>query len=100
MSDKYIAFYACECEFETFETFEEAKKWLRENDYEGISEEAMEGGDFIAKITHRSKYTETDRKEDYHEHTDACPEDCTEEEWPFDDAWDVVGKVEMVEVEE
>ena len=97
---KYIAFDATNYEYEPCNTFDEAKKWLRENDCEGISEETMEGGDFIAKITHRSKYTETDRKEDYHEHTDACPEDCAEEEWPFDDAWDVVGKVEMVEVEE
>ncbi len=97
MKINFIAYDASNCEYEPCTTLEEAKKWLRENDCDGISEEAMDGNDFIAKVTHRSKYTETDRREDYHFHTDACPEDCTEEEWPYAD-WDTVGQIEMVSV--
>nr|MDA3940469.1 hypothetical protein [Spirochaetia bacterium] len=67
MKDKYMAFFAANCEIDTFETFEAAEKWLTDgydNDSdEGYSEETMNGFDYIAKITHRSKFTETDKKE-------------------------------------
>ena len=99
--DKYVAFFAANCESETFETFEEAEKWLTdgyETDIdEGYSEETMNGFDYIAKITHRSKFTESDRKENYHEHTDDCPEKCDEEEWPHDNAFDIIGNITLEE---
>jgi len=102
MMDKYIAFYACNCETETFETFEEAEKWLmdacRESADEGYSEETIDGFDYIAKITHRSNFIETDNRNNYHEHNENCPEDCDLEEWPYDNLFDYVGNLEMKEV--
>ena len=96
--EKFVAYSAGDCEFESFETFEEAEKWLRDFYDDGISEEAMNGKDFIAKITHRSSFEITDSKENYHEHTETCPEDCDEEEWPYDNEWDNVGDINFVEV--
>ena len=100
MKDKYVAFFAANCESETFETFDEAEKWLLRGyqDDELFSEETMEGFDYIAKITHRSKFTESDNKENYHEHTEDCPKDCDIEEWPYDNDCDKVGKITMEEV--
>ena len=95
MRDKYVAFYSEDYEYETFKTFEEAEKWLKEYDNEdGIAEESIEGRNFIAKITHRSVYRVTDKREDYHLHTEDCPDDCGEEEWPYDYDYDTVGVIE------
>jgi len=98
----YVAFFAANCESETFETYEEAEKWLTDgyvNDIDdGYSEETINGFDYIAKITHRSKFTESDKKENYHEHTDECPEDCDKEEWPYDNLFDSIGNLTMEEV--
>src|SRR3990167_4206523 len=67
MGDKYIAHYEADNESETFQTFEEAEKWLKdqwdEDASEGYSEESCEGKDYIAKITHISKFFETQNKE-------------------------------------
>ncbi len=94
---KYIAFYACNCETETFKTHEEAEKWLTEcwelAVDDGYSEETMYGADYIATITHRSKFIETDKKENYHEHDDNCSEECNLEEWPHNDDFDSVGNI-------
>ena len=90
---KYIAFDAAQWDFQTFDTFKEAVAWLDEVIEEEISKEAMQGKNFIAKITHRSKYVITDEKKNYHEHTDACPKDCDEEDWPYDSDFDNVGNV-------
>jgi len=101
MKDRYVAFYACNCESETFKTFEEAEKWLLEasDPDEGYSEETINGFDYIAKITHRSKFTKTDSQENYHFHTENCPEDCDLEEWPYSNEFDFVGNLTMEEVE-
>ena len=86
----YIAYYAAECEYETFETFEEAEKWLQEWDrQDGFSEETIQGLNFIAKITHRSKVIKTITKEEY------IKEDG---DWPYDPEWDWLGEVEYVRV--
>jgi len=87
--DKYIAFYAANCESETFETLEEAKKWLMDGyDIEdGYSEETMWGFDYIAKITHRSKFIETDRRKNHWK-----PEE-GKDEWPYDNEFDIVGNI-------
>ena len=99
--DKYIAHSAIDCETETFKTWEEANKWLMdgyEDADEGFSEETMGGFDYIAEITHRSNFTETDKRENYHKHTDDCPEDCDKEEWPHNSDFDYVGKITLERV--
>ena len=101
MKDKYVAYYSADGGFETFETFKEAEEWLQEYDnQDGISEETTRGLNYIAKITHVSEYEVTARKENYHEHTEECPEDCDEEEWPYDSDFECVGIVKYVEVAE
>jgi hypothetical protein len=98
--DTWVAFDADSWEYETFDSMEKAKAWIiGGNSDEEIGEGAENGSCFIAKITHRSKFTETDRKENYHEHTDDCPEDCDEEEWLYDCGADYVGRIEMVPVD-
>jgi len=95
--DKYVAFYAANCESETFETFEEAEKWLTdgyENDIdEGYPEETLNGFDYIAKITHRSKFTETDNSDDYWKYEEEEGKD----EWPHDNAFDLIGNITLKE---
>jgi len=91
--DSWLAHDAASGISDTFATFKQALDWLHEDDTDGVSQEAIEGDNFIAKITHRSTYTVTDTKAEYHEHTDDCPEDCDEDEWPYDNAYDEVGKV-------
>ena len=100
--DEYVAYDAASGEYETFDTFEEAQKWLAEGDYAdgAISSEAMDGNNFIAVITHRSKYIITDEKKNYHVHTDTCPENCDEETWPYDSDYENVGKIVYEPVEE
>jgi hypothetical protein len=89
-SDKFVAYYCAEHEFETFETFDLAKKWLDEkykhDGPEGFAEESVNGGDFIATITHRSKYEIDEFKKDYE----------NEEDWPYDSDFDSVGHIKLV----
>jgi hypothetical protein len=94
MKDKYIAYDSSNAEYETFNTFEEAKKWLKEvhEAYlydDGIEEYVCEGGDFIAKITHRSQCIVTDEISNYD----------NLEEWPHSDSFDRVGYVKMKEID-
>lgn len=100
----YVAYFSEQGEFEFFETHEEAESWLRDWYNEGFPEETMEGRDFIAKVTHRSKFTETDRKENYkYVYEDDIPEDDDESEyWPHDSEIDVVGNLtfEPIKMEE
>ena len=96
--DKYIAYNAAIGEYEHFETLETAKKWLIGQDFsEGIPSEIECGQCFIAKITHKTKMNVTDKKENYHEHSEKCPKDCDKEEWPYYDGFDYVGDVELIE---
>lgn len=88
---RYVAYDAANGEYQEFKTLKEAEDWLKECDYEGISEEAIDGRNYIAEIQYRSVVIETDRKENYHVHTEECPEDCDEEEWPYSDDFDWVG---------
>ena len=88
---RYVAYDAANGEYEEFETLREAEEWLTDGDAEGISEEACNGQNYIAEIQYRSTVTITDRKEDYHVHTDECMEDCNEEEWPYCDDFDLIG---------
>jgi len=94
---KYVAFYAEQCEYKAFETFVEAEKWLIKmslNDSEGYPMETIYGGDYIAKITYRSKYIETDNKDNYPEYDELS----SEEQWVYD--WDSIGHIVMEEVKD
>jgi len=91
MKDKYVAYYSYEGEYETFETFEKAEKWLQDWDKEdGISDETMQGLNFIAEITHRSSVKKTVTKEEYIEKNGS---------WDFDPEWTWLGEVEYKAVE-
>lgn len=96
---KYIACYAADNMYEEFNTYDEAEKWLQElydtDGPEGFAEETVNGRDYIAAVVSRSRFVVQDKKENYHEHTDACPEDCDEEEWPYSDSMDLVGQIEL-----
>ena len=91
----YIAFFSENYEFETFETYEQAEKWLRDWYVEGFPQESMDGKDYIAKITHRSKFTETDNKKNYkYVYEDDIPiDDENSEAWPHSSEFDVVGNL-------
>ena len=90
--NRYVAYDAASGDYEEFKTLKEAEDWLTDgDDGEGISEEACNGQNYIAEIQYRSTVTTTDRKEDYHVHTDECTEDCDEEEWPYSDDFDWIG---------
>ena len=70
MNKNYIAHHAVLNETEFFETEEEAifrlAEWHdEERAEEGYSHESCDGKDYIAKITHRSKYIETDNIKKY-----------------------------------
>lgn len=94
MKDKYIAYYSENNELESFATFEEAKEWLSNIHQEagtdtGFAEETMAGDDYIAEITHRSKFVEIANK-----CTFVPSED--EPEWPYE--YNALGKIVMVKV--
>ena len=98
--DKYVAYCAVDGEYETFKTFEAARKWLIDDaDHsEGIPEESMDGFDYIAKITHRTKFVETESAKDYWKYEgEEGWED--KEEWPYDNEFDFVGKLIMEETD-
>ena len=67
--DKFVAYYAAENESETFLTFSAACDWLRkryqEDAPEGFSEETILGKDYIAEISHRSIFVETQNRKDF-----------------------------------
>ena len=98
----YIAYYSADNQFEEFETFEEAKKWLEEmwgHDDE-ISEETVMGKDFIAEVTHRSQFkvTQDKEKDGYKWNEEAqgyfIDGDPDEEEWTSE--YDKIGEVKLV----
>ena len=96
---KWLAYDAANGENEFFLTFEDAEAWLGDCNDEGIAEEVELGLSYIARITHHTATEITDRKENYHEHSDACPKDCDEEEWPYDSDYDHVSRVYMAPID-
>ena len=101
----YTAHYAANNEYEKFNTFEEAEKWLAERweedgSDEGFAEESMNGKDFIAKVTHFSKYKETANKEKdgfvWNEEAQASI-NSDGEEWPVAENHDSYGQVVLIE---
>lgn len=107
MSDKikkWLAFEAANCEWEKFESFEAAKKWLFGGNDEGYPKEFINGESFIAEITHVTGVDIKERREDYCE-TDCCDEcdkdefDCGKEQWPYG-TWEWVGDPKLIRIEE
>lgn len=97
--NRFVAYDSDNGEYELFETREKAIDWLNECQDDGLGQDACDGLNFIAEIKWRSVYHETDNKNNYHKHTDDCPEDCDEEEYPFDSSFDSVGDIEYEDVE-
>jgi hypothetical protein len=97
---RFVTYEAENSDYEFHDTLGEALKYLNDADYsEGFSTEAMEGENFIAEITHRSKFTETENREAYHVHTEECEKNnCQLEEWPYGN-WDFVGDLTYEPVE-
>jgi hypothetical protein len=98
---KYVAYYKANNDIEEFETFEKAENWLqecyREDAVEGYSEESCSQGDFIAHITHRSMFVQTDSKDKYKWCKDKhgyFNEDG--EEWYSE--YDAVGEIQLLKV--
>lgn len=98
----YVAYFSEQGECELFETHEEAEQWLRDWYDEGYPVDTINGHDFIAKITHRSKFVETDRKENYkYAYEDDIPiDDKNSEAWPYSSEFDVIGTLTFEEVEQ
>jgi hypothetical protein len=113
----WIAYHASGGDWETFATFSEAARWLRKmQEIEafncgGYGEETLEGKDWIARVTHRSTFKETDSKKNYPcphgvasfcvgGDADACIKDCPDNEpWPYASGIDVVGDVVLDRVD-
>lgn len=96
---RFVAYDSDNGEYEFFNTKKEAENWLNEGQEEGIGTDAVKGYNFIAEIKWRSVYHETDNQSNYHKHTDECPKECDEEEWPFDSDFESVGVIKYEEVE-
>lgn len=96
---RYVAYDAANGEYQEFKTIKEAQDWLIEDDYDGISNEAIEGRNYIAEIKYKSNVIVLDKKEDYHVHTDECPEDCNEKEWEYSNDFDWIGIQEFQEID-
>jgi hypothetical protein len=115
MKGKWVAHHEGLSEWEEFESLAEAKKWLKERHADDIKygecydEDSAAGFDFIARVTHRSKFIVAEKKSDYpcgmgilpycvgSGQCLDCPEDCPHEDpWPYDDAYDEAGEIQMV----
>ena len=104
MQKKYIAYSSEFCEYEEFDTFEEAEVWLKET-WEDLKEagyhSSIDGGDYIAKVTHRTEFIETDNRKNYCQvecHDCGKPE-CEGEQWPYSSEFERVGRIELKEIE-
>lgn len=106
MQKKYIAYSSEFCEYEEFDTLEEAEAWLKETwdeirsngeDYDS----STNGGDYVAKITHRSTFVKADNRSNYCqvECHDCGKSECDGEEWPYSNEFERAGRLELKEIE-
>ena len=103
---KYLAHYSANNDYEEFDTFEKAEDWLNEQWTEdgtddGYAEESISGGDFIAKITHTSKYVEIGNKEKDGYVWDEEAQisiNSDGEEWAVSEEFDSYGKIVLEEL--
>lgn len=96
---KYLAFDGINCEYEDFETIEEAQKWLEEcflDSYEGYHPDMKSCKIFELKQT--IDYDVIDSKANYkYEHEEDIPEDDeVSEAWPHDNDFDEIWKHKFV----
>lgn len=98
---KYLAYDACNGEYEEFETIEEARDWLKEGFLtdDGYNLDDMRNSK-IYTIAETVEWEVTDRKSNYkYEYEDDIPEDDNESEaWPHDSIFDEVGTHKFVPV--
>lgn len=104
----FVAHYAANNEYAEFDTFEEAKIWLREawledgSDDEGYADETLDGKDYIAKITHVSKFIEKGNKEKdgYKWNDEKCGSvNKSGDMWPVSENFDFYGEVVLEKLE-
>ena len=106
MQKNYIAYSSEFCEYEEFDTFEEAEAWLKEtwddirSNGEGY-DPSIDGGDYIAKITHRSTFVETDNADNYCSLVcgDCDNPECDSEQRPYGSEIERVGEIKLKEIE-
>jgi len=99
----FIAYYAADNIIEKFETFELAKNWLEDmwredGTEEGFADETINSQDFIAKVTHKSKFIITHKKEDYKENEDGCLVDKEGDFYPVSETFDQAGDIVLEEI--
>ena len=96
---RYVAYDAANGDYEEFKSLKEANDWLTDMDGEGISEEAVNGQNWIAEIQYRSVVTQIEDKGDYctcddetfvPDHDDRCSVCGKEERWPYPDEFDYI----------
>lgn len=84
---KYVAYYSEAGEYEMFDTIDEAIDWLKEYDMQdGISEDTIEGKNFIAEIKLVSDCPVKHCKSDY-----------PVGEWPYSDEFDTIHEINYIE---
>jgi len=98
---KYLAYDACNNEYQEFETIEEAREWLEEgflDPDEGYNLDDIK--DFKIYILHETvDYDVVDKKSNYkYENEDDAPEGEEDEVWPHDNKFDEVVKHRFVPV--
>ncbi len=111
--EQWFAYSPVNNETETFKTEQEAKDWLLKeiedarDDNDGFYlEDTLYGQAFVGKITHRSFYNVTDKKDNYDCVEADCedcaqdPDTCRREPWPYSNEVTEVGSVELKEVDE
>lgn len=102
MKDKYLAFDACNGEYQTFDNIEDARKWLYDCFYDQ-DDQAYDLDTDSCKIYllhEKVELVETDRKSNYKYE---CEEDLpdggdSDDVWPYDNMFDVVGEHRFIPI--
>lgn len=94
---RYVAYDAANGAYDEFKTLEEAKIWLKEDDGDGISEDACYGKNWIAEKQYYSVVTKTEDRDDYctcgfefDNNEDECP-NCKKEKWEYSEDFEWIG---------
>jgi len=98
---KYLAYDAPNNEYESFETIEEAQKWIEESILDPNDGYASEVKDCkIYELRQIVEFDKIDSKENYeYEYEDDIPEgDETSEAWPYDPDFDEVWQHRFIDV--
>ncbi len=97
---KYLAYDGINCEYEMFDSIEEAENFLKdsflvENEYHPDLESCC-----IYELHSKVKFYVLDSKENYKfQNEEDIPDDDEESEaWPYDNAFDIIGKHRFIEI--